>query len=254
MMAKLPLALQLYTVRDQAAQDFTGTLEKVAGIGYDGVEIAGVTGGLSASDLKKLLDDLGLKVAGNHTGIDQLEGDLNSVVDFNKTIGNHYVVVPYLGDDRRQGAEGWSRTAATMNRLGSQLKEAGLQLCYHNHSFEFQKFDGQTGMEIFYGASDPNLVQAEVDVYWVQHGGEDPVAFLRRYAGRTPLIHLKDMSNDEKRFFAEVGTGILDFTAIVQAAEEGGAEWLIVEQDVCPGDPMESARISFQNIKERGWA
>jgi sugar phosphate isomerase/epimerase len=253
-MATLPVALQLYTVRDHASEDFVGTLKQVAGIGYAGVEFAGVTGGLSPKELKALLDDLGLKMAGSHTGLEVLESDPNEAVDFAKTMDTEYITVPYLADNRRKTAEDWSQTAASMNRIGSQLKGLGLQLCYHNHSFEFQKFDGKTGMDILYGASDPELVKAEVDVYWVQHGGEDPVEFLKRYKGREPLIHMKDMANDEKRSFAEVGTGILDMPAIVEAATAGGAKWLIVEQDVCPGDPMESVRISFQNMKEQGWA
>src|SRR5689334_13176495 len=111
-MANIPVALQLYTVRDLASKDFVGTLKQVAGIGYAGVEIAGVTGGLSAPDLKKLLDDLNLRVAGSHTGLEVLESDLASVVEFNKTIGNEFVVVPYLGEERRRGAEGWSAVAA----------------------------------------------------------------------------------------------------------------------------------------------
>jgi sugar phosphate isomerase/epimerase len=141
-----------------------------------------------------------------------------------------------------------------MNELGAKLKEAGFQLCYHNHSFEFQKFDDVTGMEIFYGTADAALVGAEVDVYWVQHGGEDPVAFLNRYKGRTPLIHLKDMAKDESRSFAEVGEGILDMGAIVSTAEANGAKWFIVEQDTCPGNPMDSVKLSYKNIKAKGWA
>ena len=253
-MATIPLALQLYTVRDLASNDFPGTLERVAGIGYDGVEIAGVTGGMDAPDLKMLLDDLGLKVCGSHTGLDQLENDLDSVVEFNKTLGNEHVVVPYLGEDRRQGAQGWRETAAAMNAVGSRLKDVGLTLCYHNHSFEFQQFDGQFGLDIFYEACDPNLVQAELDTYWVQHGKQDPVAYIRKYAGRVPLVHLKDMSAGDNPTFAEVGTGIMDFDGIVRAAQEAGTKWFIVEQDTTPGNPMVSARISFQNIKERGWA
>lgn len=253
-MADIPLALQLYTVRDKTSADFTGTLKEVAKIGYQGVEFAGDTGGMSASDLKSLLDDLGLRVAGSHTGLEQLESDLDSVVAFNKTIGNEYVVVPYLGENRRSGASGWQKVANEMNAVGQKLKENGLQLCYHNHAFEFETFDGETGLDLFYRTADPNLVQSELDTYWVQHGGQDPVAYLRRYAGRVPLVHLKDMANDENRSFAEVGTGVMEMENIILAAREAGAKWFIVEQDSCPGDTMESARLSFNTIKERGWA
>jgi sugar phosphate isomerase/epimerase len=218
------------------------------------VEIAGVTGGLSAQELKNLLDDLGLKVAGSHIGLDALQNDLHPIVEFNKAIGNEHIVVPYLGEEHRKDAQGWRETAAAMNAVGARLDEVGLKLLYHNHSFEFQQFDGQAGLDIFFEATDPNLVGSELDTYWVQHGGKDPVEYLNKLSGRVPLVHLKDMANDEKRSFAEVGTGSMDFDAIVKAAESAGAKWFIVEQDVCPGDPLESARASFQNVKERGWA
>ena len=253
-MATIPLALQLYTVRDQASQDFEGTLNQVAEIGYDGVEIAGVTGGMDAPDLKMLLDDLGLKVCGSHTGLEQLESDLTSVVEFNRTLQNPYVVVPFLGEHRRKDGQGWLDTAQAMNAVGTQLKAEGLQLCYHNHSFEFQEFGGKYGLDLLYDNTNPDTVMAELDTYWVQHGKQDPVAYLQKLSGRVPLVHLKDMTAGEKPTFAEVGSGIMDFDAIVKAAEGAGTKWFIVEQDTCPGNPMDSARASFRNIKERGWA
>jgi sugar phosphate isomerase/epimerase len=141
-----------------------------------------------------------------------------------------------------------------MTSIATAMKSDGLQLCYHNHSFEFQKFDGKYGLDIFYENSDPNLVLAEIDTYWVQHGGEDPAQFLRKYPNRCPLIHLKDMLADAQKSFAEVGAGILNWPEIFKACEAVGAQWYIVEQDRCQRPPLESVRMSFENLKRMGIA
>jgi len=253
-MAQIPVALQLYTVRDVAAEDFAGTIRQVAEMGYTGVELAGETGGMSPTELKSFLDDLGLKRAGSHTGLDLLEGDLQKVIDDNLAVGNPWIVCPWMPEERRTDADGWRQAAETLTEIGEKVKAAGLQLCYHNHSFEFEQFDGQTGFEIFYGAADPESVKAEIDTYWVQHGGEDPAATVRRFAGRCPLVHLKDMTDDPEPTFTEVGNGILDFQAIFAASAEAGADWYIVEQDRCDGPSIESARVSLGNLKEWGVA
>jgi sugar phosphate isomerase/epimerase len=252
-MPQLPIALQLYTVRDEAARDFTGTLRQVAEIGYAGVEFAG-TGGLSAEELRRLLDDLGLRVAGSHTGLDDLERNLSAALDFSQAIGNPYVVCPWLPQERRGSADGYRALGDLLNRVGAACKERGLQLCYHNHDFEFQRFDGQYALDILYAATDPNLVQAELDTYWIKKAGVDPAAYIRQYAGRAPLIHLKDMATDEKGSFAEVGEGTQDWSSIFEASEAGGARWYIVEQDVCPRPPLESVTISLRNLRAMGKA
>lgn len=252
-MAKLPLALQLYTLRDDTARDFAGTLKKVAEMGYAGVELAG-TGGLSAPELRGALDDNNLRVCGSHVGIDAMENDIAQVVSENLALGNRYVVVPYLGEDRRQGAEGYKQTAETLNRLGETLQSHGLTLAYHNHAFEFEPLEnGQIGEDILLENTDPMLVKAEVDTYWVLVGGQDPVAFVRKHAGRVPLMHLKDRDKTDGSF-AEVGTGDLPLDALVAAAPEVGTEWLIVEQDVCKRPPLESVKLSYDNLKAKGYA
>ncbi|MCL5283604.1 MAG: sugar phosphate isomerase/epimerase [Armatimonadetes bacterium] len=252
-MAKIPVAAQMYTVRDVAAKDFVGTFKEVAKIGYAGVELAG-DGGFSAKELRALLEDLNLKIAGNHVGIEKLETALDEAIHYNRELGNPNIVVPYMPEPRRADANGWRQTAKLLNQFGQRCKEAGMVLCYHNHSFEFQKFEGKYGLEILMEETDPSLVYAEVDTYWVQHGGEDPAAFIRRYPGRARLLHLKDMANDAERSFAEVGEGILDFKAIFAAAEVGKTEWYIVEQDVCKRPSINSLRISFENLKKWGIA
>lgn len=253
-MANIPVSLQLFTVRDDIDADFRGTLERVAGIGYKGVELAGNTGGLSAAELKSLLDGLGLAVTGSHVPIEVIATDVQPAIDFALEVGNKWIVCPYLSEDWRKDAAGWRSLAKILENAGTRCKQAGLQMCYHNHAFEFEKFDGHYGLDILYSSSSPDLVQAELDTYWVKLGGEEPVDYIRKYKGRVPLVHLKDMANDAERSFAEVGEGTLDIRAISDAAQDAGTQWLIVEQDECKRPPLESAQISLRNLKSMGLA
>ncbi len=246
-MAKIPVALQMYTVRDQTDIDFIGTYKKVAEIGYPGVEIAG-TGGLSAAEMKALLDDCGFGRAGIHFGIEALESDLSAAIDYALGIDSKYITCPWMPEERRRDAEGWKATAKTLCQIGKKIAEAGLLFSYHNHSFEFQKFDGEYGLDILY-ANSCNSLNAQIDTYWVKHGGEDPAAYIRKYAGRVPLVHIKDMSDDPEPTFTEIGNGILDWPSIFAAGEAAGTQWFIVEQDTCKGPSLESAKISFENLK-----
>ncbi|MCC6485723.1 MAG: sugar phosphate isomerase/epimerase [Armatimonadetes bacterium] len=252
-MVKIPIGLQMFTLRDEAGKDFAGTLKAVSEIGYDGVELAG-DGGLSAKELKKLLDDLGLACAGAHEGLEKLETSLNAVVDFHKELNSKFIAIPFLGEERRKGAEGWKKTAGIMTEIGHKLREEGLQLCYHNHAFEFEKFDGQYALDILYENTDAEAVQAELDTYWVKYGGEDPIEYIEKLEHRVPLIHLKDMAATEDRTFAEVGEGTLDIQGIFNAAEKAHARWMIVEQDSCKRPPLESVKISLDNLKKMGLA
>lgn len=251
-MSRIPIALQMYTLRDDAAKDFAGTMSKAAELGYEGVELAG-TGGLSAADLKKLLDDLGLKIAGGHVGIAQMETELEAQMDYYNTLGSVFMTCPYLPEDRRKSADDYKKVGAFLSEVGAKTKACGIQLCYHNHAFEFDRFDGETGFDLLFGAADPELVKVELDTYWVVHGGENVLDTIRRYAGRIPLVHLKDRTAGDNPTFAEVGEGIMDFDAIFAACEESpGVEWYIVEQDTCQRPPIESVTISLNNLRNKG--
>lgn len=243
----------MYTVRDESAKDFLQTFKRVAGIGYRAVELAG-TGGLPANELKTVLDDLNLAVAGSHVSLQQLENDLDSALDYNETLGNTNIVCPWLPEDRRKSGDDYRALADTLNSVGAACLRRNMRLCYHNHAFEFERFDRQTGWDILFDSTDPNLVKAEMDVYWVEYGGESAVEYLKKYAGRVPLVHLKDMVNDEKRSFAELGQGRLDFDSILAAGDQAGVEWYIVEQDVCPRPSLESIQISLEYLQGKGRA
>ncbi len=249
-MAATPVAVQLYTLRDETAKDFVGTLNSVAGLGYAGVEFAGY-GGLSARELRGLLGDFGLSVAGAHVGLPDLETKLQQTLEFHLELGNRYLVVPWLPEGRRRTADDWRRLAEILTEIGGRCREAGTHLAYHNHAFEFDRFEGRTGLDILMEGAPANVLLAELDVYWAQYAGEEPAACLRKLGGRCPLVHLKDMAAD--RSFAEVGTGTLDFPAIFAATAQT-AEWYIVEQDQCRRPPLESVRISLENLRAMGIA
>jgi sugar phosphate isomerase/epimerase len=162
--------------------------------------------------------------------------------------------VPYLAEERRKTADDYKKLAATLNEFGATLQASGLTLAYHNHDFEFKPLDnGQLGEDILLENTDPALVKAEVDTYWVLKAGHDPVAFIQKYAGRVPLIHIKDRDKTDGSF-APVGTGDLPLDALVAAAPGVGAEYLIVEQDVCKGSAIEAVTLSYNNLKAKGYA
>jgi len=246
----IPLCLQMYTVRDDADRDLAGTLATVAQLGYYGVEIAGYAG-KTAEEYKALLDTNGLKAIGAHVGFDALKNQTAQVIAEAKLFGYSYVIVPWIGKPYTESLDGYRQLGAELSALAGTLAEAGLTLCYHNHAFEFElSEDGQYGFDALFAAA-PD-VQVELDTFWVKKGGQDIPTYLTRYAGRVPLVHLKDM--DTEGGFAPVGEGTVDYPALFAAAEAAGAKYYIVEQDSCkaPLVPLESIRISIENLKKLG--
>jgi len=250
-MMQVPIALQLYTVRDETAKDFVGTVKKVAALGYKGVEFAGF-GGLTPQQLADLLAETGLKPAGMHISLDQFDANLDKIIQDCKAIGSKFAGVPFLPNDLRS-AQGYRQVAAKLNKYGAALKAEGLSLYYHNHAFEFEKIEGLRGIDILLAETDPSAVGFEVDVYWVKYGGDNPADFIKTYSGRFPLVHLKDMKGEgDQRTFTEVGNGNIDFKPIFAAAEAQPLSWYIVEQDTCPGPSIESTKISIDNLTKWG--
>lgn len=245
------IALQLYTVRESMKNDFVGTLKEVAQAGYKGVELAGF-GGMTAKELRALLDDLGLTAVGGHTNMDAIGKSMEQTLNDFVTLGASYLGVAWVGEEWRT-EQGWHRAARLMENAATEALKHDITFFYHNHNFEFEKINGKNGMDIFLESADPSLVKWEEDVFWVQKGGEDAVAYMNKYAGRTPLIHIKDMTADESKTFEIVGDGIIDFDAIFKAGDANNVDWYIVEQDQCPKGEVESARRSYQNIVARGW-
>lgn len=243
----------MYTVRDLVQANLAETLKQIAQIGYTGVELAGYGNLREPVAVKKAVHDAKLKIAGNHVGIEQLERNVDRVLDENEILGNRTIICPWMPEERRRDAAGWMECAQILDRVGRACRKRGFTFCYHHHSFEFAKFKTQggekTGMQILWENTDPEVVFAEIDVYWLAHGGADPVTYMRELGPRVKLVHLKDMAGGEDRKFAPVGAGTLNFPAILAACRELGVAWGIVEQDDCyTTPPMETLKISFRNL------
>ncbi len=265
----LPIALQLYSVRDDMAADFFGTLEKVKAMGYDGVEICGLFDH-SVEEVKAKLDELGLVPVSAHMPFDEMVNSPEIMANY-AAIGCKFVVIPYLVPEYRPGEEKFAYVIEQARIIGEYAKKLGMTLCYHNHDFEFVKIDGEYALDILYKEVPADLLETELDTCWVNVGGVNPAEYIRKYAGRVNIVHLKDFvgcksenmyaligidENEEKdtggKFeYRPVGYGLQDFPAILKAAEESGTKWVIVEQDMpsMGKTPLECAEMSINYLK-----
>jgi len=249
-MSNTLFSLQLFTLREETEKDFIGTLEKVAKLGYQGVEFAGY-GGLTSKQLRQELDRLGLKASSSHVQLSVLENELARVIEFQQTIGSRHVACPVLPAERRT-KEAYYELIPILNEIGRKCHEEGITLSYHNHDFELVDLDnGKKPLEILLDETNPEWVKAEFDVYWLTKAGEDPVHWLKRYEGRTPLVHLKDMTTDGEKFFAELGTGGVNVEGVLNQGMSSGVEWFVVEQDRSRRTPFESIEISMDFLIEK---
>lgn len=274
-MKKLPVALQVYSIREEAARDFEKAMRTVKEIGYDGVELAGLYG-IPASEIRKILDKVGLVAISAH--VSELMGGgvpLEEILNDYLTIGVKYIAVPYLGEGSRPGDKDFDKILEKIDHIGAEAQKKGLTLLYHNHDFEFKKMpDGTYGLDYMYAHVPADHLKTELDTCWVNVGGEDPAAYVRKYAGRAPVVHLKDFdgSKSEQMYeligiksekkenvkntfrFRPVGYGKQDFPSILAASLEAGAEWVVVEQDQWYDTPaLECAKLSREYLKTLGW-
>ena len=232
------LAVQLYTLRDPLAADLDGTLKRTSDSGFEFVETAG-TCGLSPREFAARLDSAGLRAVAAHVGLDAVEGGLSETEDMAKSLGAEWLVVPWIGEDVY--VEGWGPFGERLGRIAENVLARGLRFAYHNHDFEFRIQDGRPGYEALWEAA-PETVEAELDVYWARHAGHDPAEWLRKLAGRVPLVHFKDGRDGR---FTPVGEGELEWDPIVVAARTAGVEWAIVELDESPSDPIDCVAASY---------
>lgn len=264
-MKKHLIALQVYSVRDAAEKDFAGTMKKVKEMGYDGVELAG-TYGMTAVEAKKILDEVGLELVSAHVPMDQLEDD--AVLDDFAATGMKHIAIPWLTGPKNP--EELAAAIARIRKVGERCKARGMRLLYHNHDFEFEKIDDRYILDAYYAEIPSDLLQTELDVCWVNVGGEKPPVYVRKYSGRAPIVHLKDFSGQKtanmygligtkdkkedpsgKFEFRPVGYGLQDIPSVVAAAEDAGSEWLVVEQDSPSMDrsSMECAQMSIRYLR-----
>ncbi|NIJ51988.1 sugar phosphate isomerase/epimerase family protein [Dyadobacter arcticus] len=253
------IGLQLYTLRNDISKDLLGTLKKVAAIGYKEVELFGYNDGKffgkTPKEFKAILGDLGLDPVSGHygAGVDNktskgtLSNEWQRAVDDAAEIGQKYVNCAYLTEKERDTLDKYKSYVDLFNKSGEVAKKAGLQFGYHNHDFEFKQIDGQIPYDIIAGQTDPKLVKLELDLYWIVKAGLDPVALFKKYPGRFPLWHVKDMDKTDQSF-AEVGTGSIDFAKIFEARKLAGLTHFFVEQDVAKRPAIEAIDISFKNV------
>jgi sugar phosphate isomerase/epimerase len=255
-MAKGILGAQLYTVREftQTLEDIAETLKKVAAIGYPAIQISAF-GPVDPKEVARLVADSGLTVAATHMGWGGFLEDLGTVIETNKLWGCKHPAIGGLPDEYRS-RDGIRRFVDELAPVAERLAAEGMDFSYHNHNQELARFDCEkTWLETLYDEAPPAMLKAEIDTYWIQAGGGDPAWWLRKCAGRIPVIHLKDMCITPEREIrmAEIGEGNLNWPAIIAAAEAGGVECYLIEQDrTYDRDPFDSLAISYRNLKAMG--
>jgi sugar phosphate isomerase/epimerase len=243
------IGVQLYTVRDQMAKDFDGSLRKIAEIGYKQVEFAGYYNH-TPEQVKALLAQLGLESPSVHVPLADLRDNLPKAIDAAKVIGHRYLICPFLMPQDRKTLDQYKQLAATLNQAGATCKKAGLQLAYHNHDFEFMPLDGKLPYDVLLTETDKNLLKLELDLYWIVKAKQDPIAWIEKTPGRFVAFHVKDKDATPKEFFTEVGRGTINFKEIFAKSKKSGVELFIVEQDQCPGSPFDSLKISYDYLRK----
>ena len=252
------IGIQLYTLRDILKKDLAGTIAQVAQAGYHEVETFDYVGrkysGLSVQDYDALLKKNQLQTPSGHYYLKGFlfqgnDDEWKYGIEDAKQLGQKYMVVPYLEAEQRKNLDAYKKLAARLNLGGELCKQAGLQMAYHNHDFEFQPMEGQTGMDVLLKETDKSLVQFEMDIYWVSFAGQDPIALIKKHPGRFPLWHVKDMDNTPQKKFTEVGNGVINFKKVFDCEKKSGMKHFFVEQDVSAA-PLESMKTSIDYLKK----
>lgn len=246
---------QLYTIREyvKTPEAIDESFRKIREIGYTTVQASGL-GPIPADELAAIARSHGLKIVLTHTPYARFTEDLDGVIKDHHTLGCSLAGLGGLPSSYRN-AEGYYAFAKKFAEIADELGKNGLKFSYHNHHFEFQKHDGKLGLDILVEETNPETFLFTLDTYWVQAGGADPSAWIRKLAGRIEAIHLKDMTIiDEKQIMTEIMEGNLQWPDIFRACEEAGVQWYLVERDAGPSDAFDSLRISFENLKKAGFA
>ncbi len=249
-----PLGVQLYTVRTQAEADLPKVLGEIRQIGYEEVELYWNVYTHPAAELRRMIADAGLRAPSGHFDYTGLAGKL----DYAHELGVEYMICPMLPETWRT-AEGFKKAADQFNQWGQQVQARGMKFGFHNHNYEFHQFDQTTGFDILMKNTDPKLVKLEMDCYWITQAGRDPLQMLKQYRDRIRMLHLKDRRagfpttqelDPSAEHFTEVGNGTIAFRAILEQAQAQGIEHYFVEQDSTDKSPVESVRISYNNLRK----
>jgi len=254
MMSKPQVGIQLYSVRDRSENDFLGTIGEIGEIGYKNVELAGYYGH-SAKEVRKALDDAGLHATSAHIGLTVNDAaiwdNVKKQAEYSLELGLKRFVVPWypLGDNPT--LDDVYRMADTLEQAAKLVTESGLAFGYHNHAFEFKPVEGKLVIDHLMERIPAELMFAEFDLGWVKVAGQDPAEYVKKYAGRLPLVHAKDFKEDGTD--TEIGKGSVDWDSALAASDSAGVEYVIIEQERYDVSSLESAKLNYAWFKERGW-
>jgi sugar phosphate isomerase/epimerase len=254
------IGIQLYTLRDEAKKDIRATIGKIAGVGYNSVEVFnykdGKFFGLSPEDFKAIFTQYNLKTPSGHYSMPNFlikgdEDELKRTVADAAKMSHDFFTIPYLTPEMRTSLDDYHKLAEKINKAAEVAKSAGMRLAYHNHDFEFRDWgDGKRGFDIFLKETDPSLVNFEMDIYWITKAGVDPITMIKTIPGRIKMWHVKDMDNTPEKSFTEVGSGVINYKEIFKYKKQSGMEYFFVEQDQVRIPVYESISKSYQYIKQ----
>ena len=240
------LGIQLYSVRDQIEKDFKGTIGALKEMGFEGVEFAWNYGGMEPAAVADFIAKTGLVTCGLHTSLKDLQDAKSAPYQYAKALKTPCITTSCCG---KTELDNWDATITALAEAGRVAAGEGFRFTYHNHAQEFEQRGGVALLDALYAKTDAKHVKAELDTAWIYAGGQDPVSYIKKYAGRVPQVHAKDYSKTTK-FVIEIGRGELDFAKIAAAAREAKAEWLIYELDTSTiGDSLASAREAIRHLK-----
>lgn len=251
------IGAQFYTIRDyiQNIEDFDKSCKKIAQIGYKTVQISGTP--LKAKEMREVLDKYNLQALTSHRSFTDFQNNLDEIIDYNKTIGADLCGVGIMPGECAESIDTLKVFIKDANKICETLKKENMFFGYHNHSMEFRKFDNKNIIDFLISETDPEIFNFIVDVYWVQVGGKNPPEIISRLGKRAMAIHFKDYIVNDKEWgraeMTEIGNGNLDWDSIIKACDNSGARWAFVEQDVCPADPFDSLKISYDYLVKKGF-
>lgn len=241
--------LQIYTLRKQAEVDLFGTIRKVAGVGYEGIEFdAGMLKRADPQELKSILEETGLDAIGLTVLMPEMGDSLDPLIEYAVTIGAEWLVMPWIDEDLRNSLSGYESVAHALNKAAERCSGFGIRFAYHIHGYEFSRFDGKSGMDVLCETLDPLLVELQLDTFWTASAGVDYLKFAGENLNRIGSFHMKDAAGFDPLRDTEVGEGILDMQGIVDLAVSNEIDWLIVEQEETSLPVLDSIRISLDNL------
>ncbi|HEY5583120.1 MAG TPA: sugar phosphate isomerase/epimerase [Ruminiclostridium sp.] len=242
------IGLQLYSINELTQKCFAGSLEKVAEIGYDGVEFFNYYN-TSAKELRKILDAIGIQSAGSHINVEKLEDNLKQVIEFSMEINDPYIICPRLPEYMRDSSDAYKRTAELFNIIGNKCKDNGIKLVFHHHEHELQQYNGDSGLDILCKYTQPDLLYLELEVYWLECCGLVPADVISKYNERCISLHISDIKSLEKKTYTEIGKGIVDIKALITTAKKYNVEWYNVEQEEYEIPQLQSIQESLNYLR-----